>query len=180
MATHARISRVNDDNTVTSIVTHSDGYLSWTGKYLLESYTTVGAVDELMQSDLYQLPESFSNLPQCRMHMTARIDGSEMVDTYTSIEHLFTSGYGHQYVYKDGKWYYGSSYKYGVWYNDNHPFDIELQPLQDALDDLIPKPRQQTPLKQKLIESWEVIKMAVAEFIYVLRVEMSYVWKKKY
>lgn len=48
MSTRSRIGIVNADKTVISIYCHHDGYLSWTGARLLDSYNTEEKVRELL------------------------------------------------------------------------------------------------------------------------------------
>ena len=48
MSTHANVSIMNVDKTVTAIYVHSDGYISWTGVRLITGYNTENKVRALL------------------------------------------------------------------------------------------------------------------------------------
>ena len=58
MSTRSRIAKLNDDGSIRVIYCHSDGYLSYNGRILLEHYTDPAKVDALLDlGDISSLGE---------------------------------------------------------------------------------------------------------------------------
>ena len=126
MATRSNIGIVNEDDSITAIYCHWDGYPEYVGKMLLNHYNNVDIVNGLMNlGDLSILsenvnptgPHSFNN-PQkgvCVAYGRDRGEGGTNSRTFEDLgeyEH-FGSGVDYQYLYEDGKWMYRSTYKGG-------------------------------------------------------------------
>ena len=126
MATRSNIGIVNEDDSITGIYCHWDGYPEYVGKMLLNHYNNVDIVNGLMNlGDLSILsenvnptgPHSFNN-PQKGVCVAYGRDRGETGSDSRTFEDLgeyehFGSGVDYQYLYEDGKWMYRSTYKGG-------------------------------------------------------------------
>jgi hypothetical protein len=122
MATRSNIGIVNEDDSVTGIYCHWDGYPEHVGKLLLKYYNTTGIVCELMDlGDLSSLNEnlycddnnhSFNNPVDGVCVAFGRDRGEKNADSksFTNISEFekyanrTTADY--QYLFNNGKWQY--------------------------------------------------------------------------
>ena len=126
MATRSNIGIVNEDDSITAIYCHWDGYPEYVGKMLLNHYTDVDWIHMLMDlGDLSILsenmnptgPHSFNN-PQKGVCVAYGRDRGETGSDSRTFEDLgefenFGSGVDYQYLFEDGKWMYRNTYEGG-------------------------------------------------------------------
>src|SRR5208283_2906384 len=121
MSTRSRIAIMNDDKTIKSVYCHSDGYLSWNGKILLQHYQDEDKIKALINlGDLSSLSESiecpkghsFDNRVEgytiAYMRDRGEINCNGINDV--SLDQLIKTGNDSDaeyiYIYKDKKWYW--------------------------------------------------------------------------
>lgn len=105
MSTHSTISKVNSDGKLTRIYCHNSGYPAYNGAILLEVYNTEKKLDQLL---------SLGGLSSIDHDGTAtayhRDEGEDLEITTINPPILDTAteptDETHNYVFKDGKWYY--------------------------------------------------------------------------
>ena len=100
MATRSYIGKVNQDQTISSVYCHWDGYPSHNGKILLQNYETDDKVDSLLsKGDLSVLGETIDT---CSFYQ----DGS--IGEYSNINMFFDRGKNcwieYYYLYDNGYW----------------------------------------------------------------------------
>jgi hypothetical protein len=62
MSTRSRIGILESDGKIESVYCHSDGYLSWNGRLLLENYTDINKIRELISlGDMSSLAEEIGS-----------------------------------------------------------------------------------------------------------------------
>jgi hypothetical protein len=123
MGTRSNIGIVNEDASVTAIYCHWDGFLSYNGKMLLNHYTTVGIVNQLMLlGDLSSLreklypddskPHTFQNQQEdvCVAYGRERSEsdvGCKIFKDIGDFERFAgNSDAEYQYLFNSGKWTY--------------------------------------------------------------------------
>jgi NAD(P)H-flavin reductase len=105
MATRSRIAIENQDESVTSIYCHWDGYVSGVGEILFENYHSLKTEQLIALGDLSSLEDTLEDTVAY-----ARDRGEDLNQTtYDNVPTLFESGFnsGVEYVYcftKDGRW----------------------------------------------------------------------------
>ena len=117
MSTNAGVGIVNEDGTVETIYVHSDGYLDYTGKRLLENYNTVEKVKELIAlGDLSVLgkqigeKQDFNKWDRKSCLAYGRDRGEDFASIrptkYFFIEEYMDDGerYDYNYLFQDGEW----------------------------------------------------------------------------
>ena len=118
MATRSTIAVVNPDNTVTQIYCHWDGYLSYNGRILKESYTNLNAVKELIShGDLSVLApkvnptgEHYFENPEkgvCVYYGRDRGEKNTKPRTYSNLKVFLRNMQceEYDYVFKDNEWF---------------------------------------------------------------------------
>ena len=130
MGTRSNIGIVNEDDSITAIYCHWDGFLSYNGKMLLQHYTSTDIVNQLMNlGDLSSLnaklypddskPHTFQNQQEDVCVAYGRDRGEQNVD---SVKYEDLGQYEdmaadtlaeYQYLFEDGKWMYRCTYKGG-------------------------------------------------------------------
>lgn len=125
MATRSRIGILNEDGTITSVYCHWDGYLSYNGKILFESYNSEERVRELLSyggissltpdigvKHLFDCPYPYGS-PEYDEYkkMTTfygRDRGEEGMDAkvHPSVRDFKKYGEEYTYLFKDGAWTY--------------------------------------------------------------------------
>jgi hypothetical protein len=130
MGTRSNIGIVNEDDSITAIYCHWDGFLSYNGKMLLQHYTSVDIVNQLMNlGDLSSLneklypddskPHTFQNAQDdvCVAYGRERNESDVDCKTFINIDEFekfaIGSGADYQYLFKNGKWTYRNTYKGG-------------------------------------------------------------------
>ena len=99
MSTRSRIAKLNEDNTVTSIYCHFDGYLEGVGKTLIQQYP-LGPSDILKAGDIRTLPDRIKDVELLGCGEAARTESlSEFCENWDS----WGEEYG--YLYKDNSWH---------------------------------------------------------------------------
>ena len=125
MATRGNIGVVNSDESITGIYVHFDAYPAYVGKTLLNSYTDINKINELMNlGDLSSLGEKLFleghtwKAPIEGVCVSySRDKGENWVDVgpqrfITEIEYKMNGkGIDYQYLFKDNKWYFRQVYK---------------------------------------------------------------------
>lgn len=123
MGTRSNIGILNQDNSVTGIYCHWDGYPEWNGKILLNHYNTVDIVRELVNlGDLSSLrpklnpepgvPHTFDNQQEDVTVAYGRDRGEVGTEAKTfASERAFErnadqSGAEYQYLYKNDGWWF--------------------------------------------------------------------------
>ena len=96
MATRSFIGIQNPDGTVTGVYCHHDGYLDGVGKILQENYTTVDAVQALV--DLGSLSSLGEDLDVTQAYHRDRGESLD-VSTYGSLGRLRFGDGGYEYLY---------------------------------------------------------------------------------
>jgi hypothetical protein len=130
MGTRSNIGIRNDDNSITAIYCHWDGYPEHVGKILLNHYNSVGIVNELMDlGDLSILAENLYsdnnshtfNNPQPNVCVAYGRDRGEkgveckvFNDSFEFERFASDTGAEYQYLFDNGKWTYRKVYK-GTW-----------------------------------------------------------------
>jgi hypothetical protein len=119
MATRSRIGIKLEDGQVRSVYAHWDGYPSWNGKILLESYTDVEKIKSLLDlgsisslaaevspSEDRKNEHSFEKPIEGVTVAYHRDRGEEEQPAKVTSEHKFYNGIDEEYNYlfKDGKW----------------------------------------------------------------------------
>jgi len=130
MGTRSNIGIVNEDDSITAIYCHWDGFLSYNGKILLQHYTSADIVNQLMLlGDLSSLneklypddskPHTFQNAQDdvCVAYGRERSESDVDCKTFINIDEFekfaIGSGADYQYLFKNGKWTYRNTYKGG-------------------------------------------------------------------
>ena len=135
MATRSNIGIVNEDDSITAIYVHWDGYPEYVGKMLLNHYNNDDIVNGLMDlGNLSILSESLHsttginrystnnrhtfNNPQDGVCVAYGRDRGETGSDSRTFEDLgeyenFGSGVDYQYLFEDGKWMYRNTYEGG-------------------------------------------------------------------
>lgn len=123
MGTRCLVGKLNEDNTITFIYVHYDGYPTGVGKILFEHYTKIENVNELLNlGDLSSLgpiptscPNVWDNIPGDYQGCVAYSDrGEDNCDAQTcdNKEVYFDCARNcwvdYVYLYKDNKWYCGT------------------------------------------------------------------------
>jgi hypothetical protein len=156
MSTRCRIGIKNEDGTITSIYCHHDGYVSYVGKTLFDSYKDEAKIRKLLElgdmSSLGTEPvdnprawESTSSAvldPEAWSKLYAEVHPEDMCDTYKSrgedcparkskdekaYEKLVDDCWGeYAYLFKDGKWFVSP---YGEGFRD---LETELKKDREA------------------------------------------------
>lgn len=126
MSTRCLVGKLNEDNTITFIYVHYDGYTRGVGKILFENYTKIKDIDELLNlGDLSSLgpiptscPEVWDNIPGDYQGCVAYSDRDEDncdAQTCNDIEVYFDWARNcwadYVYLYKDNKWYWSTTEK---------------------------------------------------------------------
>jgi hypothetical protein len=123
MGTRSNIGIVNEDASVTAIYCHWDGFLSYNGKMLLQHYTSVDIVNQLMLlGDLSSLreklypddskPHTFQNQQEdvCVAYGRERNESDVDCKTFKDIgdfeRFAGNSDAEYQYLFNSGKWTY--------------------------------------------------------------------------
>lgn len=121
MATRSNIGIVNQDKSISSIYCHWDGYPEYTGKMLLNHYTTVDIVTELLKlGNLSQLCENVNPTeshtfaePQkgvCVAYGRERGEKDQEAIVFEDLgefeDSASNSWADYQYLFEDGKWSY--------------------------------------------------------------------------
>lgn len=123
MATRSTIAVVNEDNTVTQIYCHWDGYLDNNGRILTESYNSLELAKQLVSfGDLSVLDEqvepetdthSFDSpaAGTCVYYGRDRGETETEARTYASMEDYMenASMEDYNYLFVDGEWFYDKS-----------------------------------------------------------------------
>ena len=130
MATRSRIGLMLEDGTIKHSYCHWDGYPTGVGKTLLEHYSNIEKVKELLSfGDMSYLapnvnPEGFHNFDNPEKDVTVfyKRDRGETndVDTVTTSidEYLsakYASGIDYLYMFKDGDWFLRNTYENVGW-----------------------------------------------------------------
>ena len=137
MATRSNIGIVNEDDSITGIYCHWDGYPEYVGKMLLNHYNNDDIVNDLMNlGNLSILSESLHsttvinlysdnnrhtfNNPQDGVCVAYGRDRGETGSDSRTFEDLgeyenFGSGVDFQYLFDNGKWSYRNTYGKGGW-----------------------------------------------------------------
>ena len=126
MGTRSNIGIVNDNNTVTGIYCHWDGYPEWNGRILLENYNTADSVRELVKlGDLSSLrpklnpepgiPHDFQNQQEGVVVAYGRDRGETGTEAKTFAgERAFeryadNSGAEYQYLFRNDGWWFNAA-----------------------------------------------------------------------
>ena len=132
MGTRSNIGIVNEDDSVTAIYCHWDGFLSYSGKILLRHYTSTDIVNQLMLlGDLSSLneklypddskPHTFQNQQEdvCVAYGRERSESDVDCKTFINIDEFEKFAIGtdaeYQYLFTNGKWTYRETNRYGKW-----------------------------------------------------------------
>lgn len=104
MSTRSRIGILNDDETVTSIYCHHDGYLTGVGNMLINCYTDEDDILELMGlGDISSLDEDTDS---CEAYGRDRGEEGTEAKEFESIEEYQVQDDGsYAYIFMDGAWY---------------------------------------------------------------------------
>ena len=121
MATRSNIAIVNQDKSISSIYCHWDGYPEYTGKMLLNHYTTADIVNELLKlGNLSQLCENMNPTdihtfaePQkgvCVAYGRERGESNQEAIVFEDLgefeDSASNSWSDYQYLFDNGKWSY--------------------------------------------------------------------------
>lgn len=124
MSTRSSISKVNADRSITSVYCHSDGYLSYNGKMLLENYSDPAKVDKLLgHGDMSFLEKecdgaeghSYENRVEGQTVFYGRDRGEEGTEARVAKDEAEfkkqwdDSWASYFYQMREGEWYYGKS-----------------------------------------------------------------------
>lgn len=106
MSTHAMIGKLNDDNTVTAVYLHFDGYTAYAGKILLENYNTPDAVDALLANGDMSALEN--NTDECVYYHRDRDEDWDDVQPshYSNVTKLLNTRIEYIYLFSNGAWSY--------------------------------------------------------------------------
>lgn len=129
MSTRCTIGIFNDNNTITSIYCHHDGYPAYVGKTLLECYTDTDIINRLMDlGDLSSLGEDlYANghtwkapiegvcVAYGRDRGEKDVEGMILDDLYSFERHGKDIGCEYQYLFKDNKWTYRKIFGDNTW-----------------------------------------------------------------
>jgi hypothetical protein len=132
MGTRSNIGIVNEDDSITAIYCHWDGFLSYNGKMLLQHYTSVDIVNQLMLlGDLSSLreklypddskPHTFQNQQEdvCvaygRERNESDVDCKIFKDIGDFERFAGNSDAEYQYLFNSGKWTYREINHDGKW-----------------------------------------------------------------
>lgn len=117
MSTRCLIGKENQDNSITYIYCHHDGYPSWVGKVLFENYKDEEKIDKLLalgdMSSLGKEPVStgdFRYLGEdfcCPYSDRGESHPAETVKTQKAFLNV-DAWEEYWYLFKDNKWYYSS------------------------------------------------------------------------
>lgn len=114
MGTRSRIGILNDDNTVTSVYCHWDGYPEHNGKILYNYYNTKEKILELLSyGNISSLGENIGtahdfNKPVsgiCTFYGRDRGENDVLPFISESEKCYYDNGEEYNYLYKDGKWF---------------------------------------------------------------------------
>ena len=132
MGTRSNIGIVNEDNSVTAIYCHWDGYPSHNGKTLLNRYNDISIVNQLMllgdlsilREKLYpndSKPHTFQTQQEdvCVAYGRERSESDVDCKTFINIDEFEKFAIGtdaeYQYLFTNGKWTYRETNRYGKW-----------------------------------------------------------------
>ena len=130
MATRSNIAIVNQDKSISSIYCHWDGYPEYTGKMLLNHYTTADIVTELLKlGNLSQLCENVNPTethtfaePQkdvCVAYGRERGEKNQEAIVFEDLGEFENSASNswadYQYLFDNGKWSYRNVNKKNGW-----------------------------------------------------------------
>ena len=132
MGTRSNIGIVNEDDSITAIYCHWDGFLSYNGKMLLQHYTSTNIVNQLMLlGDLSSLneklypddskPHTFQNQQEdvCVAYGRERSEsdvGSKIFKDIGDFERFAgNSDAEYQYLFNSGTWTYREINRDGKW-----------------------------------------------------------------
>jgi hypothetical protein len=129
MATRSRIGLMLEDGTIKHSYCHWDGYPTGVGKTLLEHYSNIEKVKELLSfGDMSYLapkvnPDGIHNFENPEKDVTVfynRERGETEVDSVTTTidEYLsakYSSGIDYLYMFKDGNWFLRNTYENVGW-----------------------------------------------------------------
>ena len=132
MGTRSNIGIVNEDDSITAIYCHWDGFLSYNGKMLLQHYTSTDIVNQLMNlGDLSSLneklypddskPHTFQNQQEdvCVAYGRERSEsdvGSKIFKDIGDFERFAgNSDAEYQYLFNSGTWTYREINRDGKW-----------------------------------------------------------------
>jgi hypothetical protein len=132
MGTRSNIGIVNEDDSITAIYCHWDGFLSYNGKMLLQHYTSTDIVNQLMLlGDLSSLreklypddskPHTFQNQQEdvCVAYGRERSEsdvGSKIFKDIGDFERFAgNSDAEYQYLFNSGTWTYREINRDGKW-----------------------------------------------------------------
>lgn len=122
MATRSHIGILNDDNTVTYVYCHFDGYPEYVGKILKEHYNTEDKVRELLSFghisvlDINIHPtdpsHSFDNRTEntCLFYGRDRGDNNYDAETISLEKYKYNEYINYIYLFKNNKWQYKIAY----------------------------------------------------------------------
>lgn len=128
MSTRSNIAILNEDNSITSIYCHFDGYIDGVGKLLYDHYNTRDKVIKLIENgDITYLDES-CECPDGHSFKTPKDGytvyygrdrnemGCEPISFHKDeLDHYFNNDYGYVFYSETNEWYVKGYETYGVW-----------------------------------------------------------------
>lgn len=133
MATRSRIGLYNEDGTITGIYCHWDGYPEYNGRILVESYTDIRKINQLLKlGNLSSLgPEIGSKHDfndrteeECTFYRRDRGEISKAV-RYKDFAEWMGDREDYNYLFRDGAWH---CYDYG-----KQPVDLVFSPDEEEV-----------------------------------------------
>lgn len=133
MSTRSTIGIENGDGTTTYIYCHSDGYLDYNGRMLIEHYNTKERVEALVAlGDLSSLDETIAACIAYHRDRGEKFRQSKILSNHYNIQSMNNDCWADfVYLWKDGEWLYQEQR-----YIDGEFFSSDWRNLKEAVENL--------------------------------------------